>query len=186
MEMKVETSARHIHLTEEDYKILFGSDEPTPIKDLSQQDKACEEMIEVVGPKSTLQKVRLIIPFREKSQLEISKTDCFALGIEAPLKISGDLPGASVRISGPLGKIEKDIAIVAKRHLHLPPDEANKLGLANNDKVEIKVKGDRGLTFSDVIVRIAENFVPSAHIDTDEANAAGLTADASGELIIKL
>ena len=127
-------------------------------------------MIEVVGPKSTLQKVRLIIPFREKSQLEISKTDCFALGIEAPLKISGDLPGASVRISGPLGKIEKDIAIVAKRHLHLPPDEANKLGLANNDKVEIKVKGDRGLTFSDVIVRIAENFVPSAHIDTDEAN----------------
>lgn len=184
MEMKIETSARHIHLTAEDYKTLFGADEPTPIKDLSQKDKACNEMVSVVGPKSTFEKVRLIVPFREKSQLEVSKTDCFALGIEAPLKVSGDLPGASIKITGPLGKIEQDIAIVAKRHLHLPPDEADKLGLANNDEVEIKVKGDRGLTFSNVIVRIADSFVPFAHVDTDEANAAGLTADATGELIV--
>ena len=186
MEMKVETSARHIHLTAEDYKTLFGSDEPTPIKDLSQKDSACEEMVEVVGPKSILQDVRVIIPFREKTQLEISKTDCFTLGIEAPLKISGDLPGAFIKITGPLGKLEKDIAIVAKRHLHLPPIEANKLGLSNNDEVKLETKGVRGLTFEGIIVRISDKYSPAVHLDTDEANAAGIMADASGELIINL
>lgn len=184
MELKIETSARHIHLTKEDFKTLFGDIEPTPIKDLSQQDKACEELVEAVGPKSSLKNIRLIIPFREKSQLEISKTDSFTLGIDAPLKLSGDLPGANIKIVGPFGTIEKEIAIVAKRHLHLPPEEAQKLKLENNDYVEVRVSSDRQLTFDNIVVRIADNFAPTVHIDTDEANAAGLSADATGELII--
>lgn len=185
MELKIETSARHIHLSSEDYKTLFGEQDPKIIKDLSQEDRACEEVVSLVGPKSTIEKVRLIIPFREKSQLEISRTDCFALGVDAALKISGDLPGAKIKIKGTVGEFEKEIAIVAKRHLHLPPEEANKLGLANNDEIAIKVKGERGLIFENVVVRIADNFTTSAHVDTDEANAAGLSSDATGELIFK-
>jgi len=184
MELKIETSARHLHLTKEDFKTLFGDIDPTPIKDLSQQDKACEQLVEAVGPKSSLKNIRLIVPFREGSQLEISKTDSIALGVEAPLKLSGDLPGASIKIVGPSGTIEKDIAIIAKRHLHLPPQEAQKLKLENNDYVEVSVLGDRQLTFDNIVVRIADNFAPTVHVDTDEANAAGLSFDATGELII--
>jgi putative phosphotransacetylase len=184
MELKIETSARHIHLTEEDFKTLFGDIDPTPIKDLSQQDKACKELVEAIGPKSSLKNIRVIIPFREGSQLEISKTDSIALGVEAPLKLSGDLPGAKIKIIGPFGTIDKEIAIVAKRHLHLSPEEAEKLKLKDNDYVEVKVSGDRQITFDNIVVRTADNFFTTVHLDTDEANAAGLSSGASGELII--
>lgn len=183
MEIKIETSARHIHLTSEDYKTLFGEKEPTKVKELTQGDFACEEFVKVIGPKSTLPKARLIIPFRKQSQLEISKTDSFSLGVEAPLRLSGDLPGANIKIVGSLGEIEKDIAIVAKRHLHLPPQEAKKIGLSNDDLVNVKVSGDRSLVFSNIVVRIEDTFSPSVHIDTDEANSAGISANATGELI---
>lgn len=184
MGIKIETSARHIHLTADDYKLLFGDTEPIGIKELSQGDKACEQIVEVVGTKSSLKNVRLIIPFRDQSQVELSKTDCFSLGVEAPLKLSGDLPGANIKIIGPVGTIDKDIAIIAKRHLHLPDSEAEKMGLSNNDLVEVKTLGGRGLTFSNIVVRVNDIFSPSVHIDTDEANAAGINSDATGELII--
>lgn len=184
MQVKIETSARHIHLTAEDYKILFGDKEPTVMKELGQGEKACEETIEIVGPKANIGNVRLLIPFRDNSQLEVSKTDCFSLGLDAPLKISGDLPGALIKINGPVGNIEKEIAIVAKRHLHASPTEASELGLSNNDSVDIKVSGDRGLVLSNTIVRIKDIFSLTVHVDTDEANAAGISSDANGELLI--
>lgn len=184
MQVKIETSARHIHLTAEDYKILFGDKEPTVMKELGQGEKACDETVEIVGAKANLSNVRLLIPFREKSQLEVSKTDCFFLGLDAPLKLSGDLPGALIKINGPVGNIEKNIAIVAKRHLHISPSEASGLGISDNDSISVKVSGDRGLVFSNVIVRIKDTFSLTVHVDTDEANAAGLTSDATGELLI--
>lgn len=183
MEYKIETSARHIHLSAEDFKLLFGDKEPTKLKELSQSDFSCEEMMEVIGPKSSIKKVRLLVPFRDNSQLELSRTDCFALGVDAPLKISGDLPGANIKVIGPVGSIEKEIAIVAKRHLHIPLETATGLGLSDNDIVEAKISGDRGVTFSNVIVRTKGAFKPAVHIDTDEANAAGIGADATCELI---
>lgn len=184
MDIKVETSARHIHLTEQDFKTLFGDKEPTKFKELSQGDFSCEEAVEIVGPKSSFKKVRLLIPFRDYSQLEVSRTDCFALGINAPLKISGDLPGSNVKIIGPAGSIEKEIAIVAKRHLHIPPDEATKLSLNDDDIVDVKIPGDRSLVLSNIIVRVQEAFSTAVHIDTDEANAAGIEGNVNGELIL--
>lgn len=184
MDIRIETSARHIHLTVEDFKSLFGDIEPTKAKELSQGDFSCEEFVEIVGPKSSFKKVRLLVPFRDYSQLEISRTDCYALGIDAPLKISGDLPGSNVKIVGPFGSLEKNIAIVAKRHLHIPPNEAEKLSLSNDDLIEVKTHGDRSLVLSNIIVRVKDTFKTAVHIDTDEANAAGISADAIGELIL--
>jgi len=184
MEIKIETSARHIHLTKADYKQLFGDSGPTPEKDLSQGDQACTEMVEISGPKSSIKNVRVIIPFRDYSQVEISRTDCFAMGIDAPLKISGDLPGAKIKTVGPMGEIEKDTAIVAKRHLHLPPAEAEKLHLNNSDNVSVEINTDRKTTYSNIVVRVKENYSTSIHLDTDEANAAGISGETSGELIL--
>lgn len=184
MDCKVEISARHIHLTENDYALLFGGKRPKEIQELSQHDSSCEQTVTVVGQKSTLNNVRLLVPFREKSQLEISETDARNLGISAPLKLSGDLPGETVKIIGPEGTIEKDIAIIAKRHLHLSTEDASELGLENNDVVKVKLPGERSLVFENIIVRTKETFTRALHIDTDEANAAGMSGETVGELIL--
>jgi len=184
MEIRIETSARHIHLTAEDYRTLFGEKDPTKIKELSQKDMACEESVTVIGPKASLTNVRVIVPFRERTQLEISKTDCFMIGIDAPLRISGSFPGADIQIKGPSGTINKDVAIVAKRHLHLPPSEAAELALSVGDIVGVEIPGSRGLTFSHVVVRIDDKYTAALHLDTDEANAAGISNESIGDLII--
>jgi len=184
MKILVEVSARHIHLSEADFRSLFGDKAPTEIKALSQQDTSCEETVEIVGPKSSISNVRLLIPFREQSQLEVSRTDCYFLGVDAPLKLSGDLQGAKVKVIGPAGSIDKDIAIVAKRHLHLPPEEATKLNLKKDDIVSVKIPGERASIFSSISVRIKDIYSPAVHVDTDEANAAGLSEATECELIL--
>lgn len=184
MDSIIEVSARHIHLSADDYALLFGSEKPKEIKELSQKDIACEEAVTASGSKSTISNIRLIIPFREKSQLEISQTDAIKLGIDAPLKISGDLPGERVKIIGPRGTIEKDIAIVAKRHLHLPIKEAAEMNLSNNQIIKLKTTGERSLIFDNIIVRIKDNYSKAVHLDTDEANAAGISEETTGALII--
>ncbi|MCL5072174.1 MAG: PduL/EutD family phosphate acyltransferase [Actinobacteria bacterium] len=164
---------------------LLGKEKLTFLKKLSQdQDFAAKETLKIEGTKNSFSSVRIIGPFRNYSQVEISQSDAVFLGIDAPLKISGDLPGARIKVTGPIGEIEKDIAIVAKRHLHLSPKEAEELTLTNNANVSVKIGGERALIFDMITVRIKENFSKSVHLDTDEANAAGLKSCGEGDLII--
>lgn len=185
MNSLVEVSARHLHLLALDYKVLFGDEEMPKIKELSQKDYTTGKFVTIVGPKRKIDRVQLLGPFRDYSQVEISKTDAISLGVPAPLKISGDLPGTKVKIFGPKGTIEKPIAIIAKRHIHLSPEEAEQLNLDNNQTVKFKIKSGRSLVFDDVVVRVADNYSNTIHLDTDEGNAAGIEGKAEGELIFQ-
>lgn len=178
IKVKVEISARHVHLSQAHLDKLFGADyKLKPIKELSQEGEfAAEETVALAGPKRQLDKLRIVGPARSKTQVELAYTDAFSLGIEAPLRLSGDIEGsAGAKLVGPAGEVElKEGVIVAKRHLHINQAEADKLGLKNDDLVKVKVIGERGLVFENIVVRIKDNFKMSAHVDTDEANAAGL------------
>jgi putative phosphotransacetylase len=190
VKVKVEISARHVHLSKNDLEKLFGAGyKLKPVKELSQEGEfAAEETITLVGPKRQLENLRVIGPARSETQVELAYTDCFSLGIEALLRLSGDIEGsAGAKLIGPAGEVElKEGVIVAKRHLHINQGEAGKLGLKNDDIVEVKVAGERGLIFDNVVVRIKDNFKMSVHVDTDEANAAGLGRVCGyGELILK-
>lgn len=184
MQCKVEVSARHIHLSQKDFEILFGKESPIEFKKLGQNQFSCEEFVTLSGPKGKIDKVRLVAPLREQSQVEISRTDAIKIGVDAPLKLSGDLPGAEIKVLGSKGEIDGDIAIVAKRHIHLSPDEASKLNLKEGDLVKCSVDSERALVFGDIIARVSEVFSESIHLDTDEANAAGISGEIRGELII--
>ncbi len=178
MKVRVEISARHVHLSQADLEKLFGIGyQLKKIKDLSQEGEfAAEETITLVGPKRKLENLRVVGPARQATQVELAYTDAFSLGIDAPLRLSGDLEGsAGAKLIGPAGEVElKEGVIVAKRHLHINPSEAAELGIKNNDVVKVAVGGERGLVFDNVVVRIKPTFHASVHLDTDEANAAGL------------
>ena len=187
--VRVEISARHIHLNQPDLEKLFGAGyEIKKLKDLSQEGEfAAEETVTLVGPKRKLENLRVVGPVRSATQVELAYTDTFSLGIDAPLRISGDLAGsAGARIIGPVGEVDlPEGVLVAKRHLHINQKEADELGLKNDDLVKVKVAGDRGLIFENVAVRIKPNFHLSIHIDTDEANSCGCGKVCSfGELLI--
>ncbi len=184
----VETSARHVHVTEEDIKVLFGEGATlTKKKDLSQPGQfACEERVTLVGPKKSIPNVSILGPARSKTQVEVSFTDARTLGIDAPVRESGDVAGTpGCKIVGPCGEL--DIAegvIVAKRHIHLTPADAEKFGLKDKQIVSLKINSEaRSLTFGDVVVRVSEKFAPAAHLDTDEANAACAFGKCVGEII---
>lgn len=189
IKVKVEISARHAHLCQADLEKLFGKGyRLKSIKELSQEGEfAAEETVALVGPKKKLENLRIVGPVRSETQVELSHTDCFSLGIDAPLRLSGDVEGsAGAKLVGSVGEVDlKEGVIVAKRHLHLNSEEAKKLNLKNDDLVRVKVGGERGLIFDNVVVRIKSNFKMSVHIDTDEANAAGLGRVCGfGELIL--
>ncbi|QXM05793.1 phosphate propanoyltransferase [Crassaminicella indica] len=171
-------SNRHIHLSKEHVEILFGQGhELTPIKDLVQPGQfACEEKVDIVGPKGTLKGVRVLGPARSKTQVEISFTDGFALGVKAPVRNSGDLAGTpGAKIVGPKGEVTiEEGVIVAARHLHMHTSDAEKFGLKDQDVVSIKVEGQRGLIFNNVLVRAGETHALELHVDMEEGNAAGL------------
>ncbi|MDD2202000.1 MAG: phosphate propanoyltransferase [Firmicutes bacterium] len=177
-EVPVGVSNRHLHLSREDLDTLFGKGyELTVRKDLSQIGQyASEETVDVVGPKSTLSRVRVLGPVRKRTQVEISRTDSFKLGVQPPVKDSGDLSGSpGVKLVGPKAEITIPTGvIVAKRHIHMTPEEAERIGLQDTDIVMAKVNGPRALVFDEVLVRVDESFTWEFHIDTDEANAAGL------------
>lgn len=184
----VETSARHVHVTKEHLAILFGEGATlTNKKDLSQPGQfASEERVTIVGPKSELKGVTILGPERSATQVEVSATDARTLGIKAPIRESGDIDGTpGCKIIGPKGEIEIDKGvIVAKRHIHMVPETAKKLGLKNKDIVSVKIDTDgRAAILGDTVIRVHENFADAMHIDTDESNAVGASFDQMGEII---
>ncbi len=183
----VETSARHLHVTDEHLEILFGKGATlTKKKDLSQPGQfACEEKVTVVGPKSSM-KMSILGPTRNASQVEISLTDARAMGITAPVRESGDLAGSGAcKLIGPCGEVElTEGVIAAMRHIHATPEDAEKMGLKDKDVVSVKVDTNgRSLVFGDVVVRVSPKYALAMHIDTDESNAAGCSGVVYGEII---
>jgi acetate kinase len=178
------TSAHHVHLSQADFERLFGPGSVmTPKTPLSQPGQfAAEETVNLVGPKGQIENVRILGPARKESQVEISRTGQFKLGIEAPLRDSGDIEGTpGVTITGGAGSVElKRGVICAKRHIHMSPEEALGLGLRDRDVVMVKIKGARELIFGDVLVRVHPDFRMDMHLDTDEANAAQISAGTAG------
>ncbi len=174
----LETSARHVHVSREALETLFGPGyELTKKKDLSQPGQfACEERVAVIGPKGQFPAVSILGPVRSAVQVELSATDARSIGVKAPVRESGDIAGSGAcKIVGPKGEIEIDEGvIIAKRHIHMTPEDAKELGVADKDVVCVEVDSDgRSLVFGDVVVRVSEKFSLAMHIDTDESNAAG-------------
>ncbi|MDR0991872.1 MAG: phosphate propanoyltransferase [Ruminococcus sp.] len=187
-EFIVETSARHVHLTKEDFEVLFGTGkELTPKKDLSQPGQyACEERVEVVGTKKSIPNISILGPYRKASQVELSMTDARSAGIAGVVRESGDTAGTpGCIIKGPAGQIEiKEGVIVAKRHIHLTPADAAELGVSDKEIVWVKLDTDgRSTIFGDVVIRVADSFSRAMHIDTDESNAASCGRDQTGTII---
>lgn len=177
MKVIVETSARHVHLSEEDFKTLFKDKKLTVRKEISQPGQFCAyERVNLVGPKNTIENVSILGPFRKQSQVEVSKTECRILGIDAPIRESGDLDGSSpIKIVGPNGEISlSEGLIVMKRHIHMTDKEAKEFGFVDKQIVKVHIPSERPLIFDDVVVRVNENFALAMHIDTDEANACGI------------
>jgi len=182
----VETSARHIHLSEEHINVLFGEGHKLTVKkELSQPGQfACEEKVTVKGTKGEL-KMSVLGPARKASQVEVSLTDARSIGVTAPIRESGDIAGSGAcTLVGPCGSI--DIAegvIAAQRHIHLTPEAAKDLGVEDKEIVCVKLSTPRALVFGDVVVRVSEKFAPAMHIDTDEANAAAASGVVYGEIV---
>ena len=183
----VETSARHIHLSQADLETLFGAGyELTPKKDLSQPGQfACEERVTVVGPKKELAGVSILGPVRPETQVELSLTDARSIGLSAPVRESGDVAGSSgCKLVGPKGEVELAQGVIAaKRHIHMTPAEAEELGVADKDIVSVKLDTARPLVFGDVVVRVSDKFALAMHIDTDESNAACAFGEVYGEIV---
>jgi len=184
----IAVSARHIHLTDEAVELLFGAGHTlTQWRPLSQPGQfACEERLKVIGPKGNLPRVRVLGPTRKHCQVEVSRTDEFKLGVDAPIRGSGDTDGTpGVMLVGPAGRLElKQGLICARRHVHMTPQDAERYGVAHHDVVEVAVDTDgRDLIFGDVLVRVSTRYALEMHIDTDEANAAEIVVDVQGILV---
>ena len=183
----VETSARHVHLTAESVETLFGKGHVlTNKKDLSQPGQfACEEKVTLVGPKGEL-KVSILGPTRPADQVELSFTDARTLGLKAvPVRESGDVAGTpGLKLVGPAGEVEMaEGTIVAKRHIHMTPADAEAFGVADKEIVKVKLDTARPLIFDDVVVRVSPKFALAMHIDTDECNAAAAFGEVYGEIV---
>ena len=184
----LETSARHIHLSQEHVDILFGAGHQlTHKKDLSQPGQfACEERVTVVGPKKELAGVSILGPARPASQVEISLTDARSIGVNAPIRESGDVAGSGAcKLVGPCGEVElSEGVIAAKRHIHTTPEVAAEWGVADKEVVSVKVESQgRSLVFGDVVARVSDSYALAMHIDTDEANAACVPGSCIGEIV---
>lgn len=188
MKVMVETSARHVHVTQEALNTLYGEGyQLTNKKDLSQPGQfACVERVDVVGPKGTLAGVSILGPTRSACQIELSLTDARKIGIVPPIKESGDIAGTpGCKLVGPNGEVELDCGIIAaKRHIHFTPEEAAKYNVADKEIVSVKVEtADRTTVFGDTVVRVSPKYSAAMHIDTDESNAAACSGYVEGEII---
>ena len=188
MKVMVETSARHLHVSQEHLDILFGAGyQLTNKKDLSQPGQfACAEKVEVVGPKGYLT-MSILGPVRKETQVEIALTDARKIGVKAEIRESGDIAGtAGCKLVGPAGEVEIPCGVIAaKRHIHFTPDEAAEAGVTDKQIVSVKVDyNGRALIFGDVIVRVNPTYAAAMHIDTDESNAAALPGTVEGEIIL--
>ncbi|PWM44717.1 MAG: propanediol utilization protein [Clostridiales bacterium] len=185
----IETSARHVHLTQEHIEILFGKGyQLTVKKDLSQPGQfACNERVTLKGPKSEIKNVSILGPARPDSQVEVSATDARSLGLSLPVRESGDIAGTpGLILIGPEGEVElSQGAIVAKRHIHLTPEAASEFGVSDKQIVNVRVVNNcRSIIFGDVVIRVSPKFAPAMHIDTDEANAGFIAPNTEGEIIL--
>lgn len=187
-EFIVETSARHVHVTQETLEILFGKGHAlTKKKDLSQPGQfACEERVEVVGPKKSLAGVSILGPCRNANQVELSATDARSIGIAAPIRESGDTAGSGAcKLVGPCGEVElSEGVIVAKRHIHLTKADAAEFGVKDKDVVWVKLETpERKAILGDVVCRVSDTYAKAMHIDTDEANAIGSVPGQTGVIV---
>jgi putative phosphotransacetylase len=183
----VNMSNRHIHVSKEHLEILFGEGyELTNIKDLSQPGQfACDEKVDIVGPKSTLKGVRILGPVRPNTQVEISMFDARTMGVEGVVRASGNIQGTpGCTVVGPKGKVElKEGVIVAARHIHLHTSDSDRFGLKDKDVVKVRIGDERALVLENVIVRVHPTYAMDMHIDIEEGNAAGIKNGALGEII---
>ena len=176
--LPVAVSARHAHLSKKDFETLFGPEKiMTRYKDLSQPGQfACEETVEITGPKGSIKKVRILGPTRNETQVEISVSDCFSLGIKPEIKMSGNIaatPGCT--ITGPNGKVTIDQGvIVAARHVHISEEQAAAYGVKDGDTVFLKAPAPREGILGGITVRVGKDFDLEVHLDTDEANGNGI------------
>lgn len=186
--VQVEVSARHVHLSQEDLERLFGPGAAlTPRRDLSQPGQfLSEERVTIIGPKGKKERTAILGPVRKATQVELSKTDCAELGVIAPIRESGDLAeSAALTLQGPVGSITiPQGVIVAKNHIHMTPETAKKLDLADRQSVRVKVLTDRPIRFEDVLIRVSPDFRDRMHLDYDEANAANVTGFTLGQILL--
>ena len=183
----IETSARHVHVTDEQLEVLFGEGYKLTVKkELSQPGQfLSNEKVSVVGPRNEV-KCSILGPTRKAAQVELSCTDCRTAGIDAVVRESGDIAGTpGCKIVGPCGEIEiTEGVIAAKRHIHMTPADAENYGVKSGDIVKVKALTEgRALIFDDVVIRVRDDFKLAMHIDTDEANACGAKGDVQGEII---
>lgn len=180
-------SNRHIHLKREDLDQLFGEGyQLTLAKELSQPGEfAANETVKVIGPKGEFAAVRILGPLRKFTQLEISKTDSYSLGVKAPLRSSGNIEGTpGIKLVGPKGELEiQEGVIVAERHINMTPGDASKCDVQDGEYVSVETVGGRSLVFNQVLIRVKDSYALDMHIDTDEANAAGLRTGDQVEII---
>lgn len=187
-EFLVEISARHVHLSKETLETLFGKDyQLTVKKDLSQPGQfACEERVTVVGPKKELKGVSILGPCRDADQVELSATDARSIGITAPVRESGDVKDSGAcKLVGPQGEVEiKEGVIVAKRHIHMTPEDAAEIGVKDCQVVNVAINTEgRSLIFGDTIVRVSPKYALAMHVDTDEANAAAIPGSCMATIV---
>ena len=183
----IEVSARHLHISQKNFEKLFGKNKSlTPIKKLSQPGEfASKEKVTLMNRNKKIEEVRILGPFRKNSQIELSLTDAYNLNLKPlpKIRISGDLKGTTkVLVKGKKSQL-KIPAIIAKRHLHCSEKQAKKLKLKNNQKISIRIKGEKETTFHETIVRISKIYDLAMHIDTDEANSAGISKKTFGEIV---
>ena len=184
----IEISARHVHVSKEALETLFGAGyELTPKKDLSQPGQfACEERVTVVGPKKELAGVSILGPCRPETQVELSATDARSIGCAAPIRESGDVANSGkCKLVGPKGEVELEQGVIAAmRHIHMTVADGERFGIKDKQIVSVKIESDgRSLIFGDVVARVSDSYALAMHIDTDEANAAKIGFNATGEIL---
>ena len=185
MKAIIGVSNRHVHLTEEDYKILFGDLPLEVVKYIDQPGQfSSTQKVSIKTEKNTINNVRVLGPLRPYTQAEVSKTDCFVLGIKAPIRTSGDLEGAAeLTIVGPMGEITKPCAIIANRHLHITPAERIQYNLVGVEKVKVRIGSEKATVFEDVYVKESENAALAIHLDTDDGNGSLAVTGEEAEII---
>jgi len=187
MKIPIEISARHVHLSQRDFEKLFGKDKKlTFSRKLSQEEEfASEQKITLINFNKKIENVRVIGPFRKDSQVEISFTDAYNLRLKPlpKIKVSRDISNTTNILAKGSNSSIKLPCIIAKRHLHCSINESKRLRLKNKQEVSVKIKGTRGTTFHNVVVRVDKDYKLSLHLDTDEGNSAGITGKIFGEMI---
>jgi putative phosphotransacetylase len=188
--VEIEVSAKHVHLSQQDAEVLFGKGATLEaVRPLSQPGQFLSaQRVKLIGPKGTMERVAVLGPVRKDTQVELSKSDCVALGVKAPKRESGDIAGSgSITIEGPCGTLEvKEGVIIAHNHIHVTEADSKRLNLKDKERVSVEVYSERPIIFNDVIIRVSKDFSCRMHIDFDEANAASVQGFTLGRIVRKV